>query len=57
MDLGNDGMGIHDTLMNVGNDGIGVCNTPVNIRNDCVCVYRKLRLEVGSQRSAMVTQR
>ena len=55
MDLGNDGMGVHDTLMNVRNDGIGVCNTPMNIRNNDICVYRKLGLEVGGQRLAMVT--
>ena len=55
MDIGNDCMDVRNTLLNVRNDGIGVCNTPMNIRNNDICVYRKLGLEVGGQRLAMVT--
>ena len=55
MDIGNDGMDVRNTLLNVRNDGIGVCNTPMNIRNNDICVYRKLCLEAGGQRLAMVT--
>ena len=48
---------LHYDTMDLGNGGIGDCNIPMNIRNDYICVYCKLRLEVGGQRSAMVTWR
>ena len=48
MDLGNDGVGVYDTLMNVGNDSMGVCNTLMNIRNNYICVDCKFSLEVDS---------
>ena len=36
-------------------DTMDLGNIPMNIRNDYICVYRKLRLKAGGQRSAMVT--
>ena len=52
MDIGNDGLGICDTLVNVGNDRLGVCDAVVNVGNDgtCVgnhyiCVYCKFSLK------------
>ena len=53
MDIGNDGLGICDTLVNVGNDRLGVCDAVVNVGNDgtCVgnhyiCVYCKFSLKL-----------
>ena len=38
MDIGNDGLGIFDALVNAGNDGMGV-------GNDYICIYRKFSLK------------
>ena len=57
MDVGNDGLGVCDAMVNVGNDGLGVSNAMVNVgndgmgvRNDYICVYCKFSLKPVSWR-------
>ena len=45
MDIGNDGMGVYDTLMNIGHDSTGVHYVTTNVGNDCICIYCQFGLK------------
>ena len=45
MDIGNDGMGVNDTLMNIGHDSTGVHYVTTNVGNDCICIYCQFGLK------------
>jgi hypothetical protein len=39
MDVGNNGMGVCDSVVGVRNSGLGVYDVVMNIRNNHMCVY------------------
>ena len=47
MDIGNDGMGVYDTLMNIGHDSAGVHYVTTNVGDDYIRVYSQFSLKVG----------
>ena len=47
--LGNDGMGVYDTLSNIGDNGVSIHYILTDVGNDCMCVHRKFGLEVDGQ--------
>ena len=57
MDIRNDGVSVFGDGVSIFGDGMGVYNTLVDVGNDYICIYRKLCLEVDSQRSAVVIHR
>jgi len=63
MNIGNDGVGIQNAVVDVRNEGVGIDNVVVdtrdegtsvhnvvmNVRNSHVCIYRKLSLGIRGQ--------
>ena len=47
VDIGNDGMGVDDTLMNIGHDSTGVHYVTTNVGDDYIRVYSQFSLKVG----------
>ena len=45
LNLGNDGMGVRNTLLDIGNDDLGLHNTTTNIGIRYIRVYCELSLE------------